>query len=293
MGEPISVGMSQVSMMSLIANGTPASGPRAPLRSRARACAITCSGFRYCHASPLGSRSSMRSSPARTTASHVVCPEATAAAISVAVSSFSGVVGLRAGSVIVVSYRSLGKFKGEYKLTPDTILPGLQNLMSSNMTAGPQRDPFLLAVCALGIAQITAWGTSYYCLGVLAGPIVAETGWSRSLVYFGFTVSLLAMGAVSAWAGRAIDRHGARAIMTAGTVIVSLGLYALSLVTSEWTYLAVWVVLGVGMRLCLYDAAFAALVQILPARGRRAASDLTLYGAFASAAFAGPGRPLS
>jgi hypothetical protein len=157
--------------------------------------------------------------------------------------------------------------------------------MSSNMTAGPQRDPFLLAVCALGIAQITAWGTSYYCLGVLAGPIVAETGWSRSLVYFGFTVSLLAMGAVSAWAGRAIDRHGARAIMTAGTVIVSLGLYALSLVTSEWTYLAVWVVLGVGMRLCLYDAAFAALVQILPSRGRRAISYLTLYGAFASTVF--------
>jgi hypothetical protein len=27
-----------------------------------------------------------------------------------------------------------------------------------------------VAVLALGITQITAWGTSYYCLGVLAGP---------------------------------------------------------------------------------------------------------------------------
>ena len=63
-------------------------------------------------------------------------------------------------------------------------------------------DPLLLAVCALGLAQITAWGTSYYCLGILAGPIAVDTGWSRSLVYFGFTVALLAMGAVSGPAGR-------------------------------------------------------------------------------------------
>ena len=147
------------------------------------------------------------------------------------------------------------------------------------------RDPLLVAVCALGVAQITAWGTSFYCLGVLANPIVAETGWSTSLVYFGFTVALLAMGAISTWAGRAIDRHGARAVMTAGTIMVSAGLYALSRVTSEGAYLAVWAFLGLGMRLCLYDAAFAALVQIVPSRGRLAISYLTLFGAFASTVF--------
>ncbi len=151
--------------------------------------------------------------------------------------------------------------------------------------ASNARDPMLFAVCALGLTQITAWGTSYYCLGVLAGPIVADTGWSRSLVYFGFTLALLAMGAVSAWAGRAIDRHGARAVMTTGTVFVSAGLIALSLVHSEAAYLAVWVFLGIGMRLCLYDAAFAALVQIVPSRGRLAISYLTLFGAFASTVF--------
>jgi len=146
-------------------------------------------------------------------------------------------------------------------------------------------DPLLAAVCALGLAQITAWGTSYYCLGVLAGPIVGETGWSRSLAYAGFTVALLAMGAVSAWAGRAIDRYGARAVMALGTVLVSIGLYTLSLVRTEAQYLGVWAFLGVGMRLVLYDAAFAALVQILPSRGRRAISYLTLFGAFASTVF--------
>jgi len=146
-------------------------------------------------------------------------------------------------------------------------------------------DPLLFAVCALGVTQITAWGTSYYSLGVLANPIATDTGWSRSLIYFGFTVSLLVMGAVSAWAGRAIDRYGAQAVMTTGTALVSAGLVLLSLVRSEAAYLAVWAFLGVGMRMCLYDAAFAALVQVVPSRGRQAISYLTLFGAFASTVF--------
>ena len=147
------------------------------------------------------------------------------------------------------------------------------------------RDPMAFAVCALGISQITAWGTSHYILGVLAAPIAADTGWSRSLVFFGFTLALLVMGAVSTSVGRAIDRHGARWVMSIGTVLVSAGLMALSHVASEGAYLAAWVFLGIGMRLVLYDAAFAALVQIVPSRGRRAISYLTLFGAFASTIF--------
>ena len=146
-------------------------------------------------------------------------------------------------------------------------------------------DPFLLAVCALGVGQITAWGTAYYCLGVLAKPVVADTGWSLSIVYFGFTVALLVMGLASTWAGKAIDDWGARRVMALGTVLTSLGLYALSLVRTEAAWLAAWAFLGAGMRLCLYDAAFAALVQVLPSRGRIAISYLTLFGAFASTVF--------
>ena len=146
-------------------------------------------------------------------------------------------------------------------------------------------DPMPIAVLALGITQITAWGTSYYCLGVLAGPIGRDMGWSRGFVFLGFTVALLAMGLVSSSVGHAIDRHGGRAVMTLGTLMVSAGLLALAHVHGQATYLAVWVFLGLGMRLCLYDAAFAALVQVVPSRGRKAISYLTLFGAFASSVF--------
>ena len=104
-------------------------------------------------------------------------------------------------------------------------------------------------------------------------------------MFLGFTVALLVMGIVSNAVGRAIDRHGARAVMTLGTVLVSAGLFALAHVRSEAAYLVVWAFLGLGMRLCLYDAAFAALVQVAPSRGRKAISYLTLFGAFASSVF--------
>ena len=143
----------------------------------------------------------------------------------------------------------------------------------------------VLAVNALGITQITAWGTSYYCLGVLAKPIVADTGWPLTVVFLGFSVALIVMGLISTWVGRLIDRVGARAVMCVGTVVVSAGLVALSQVWDQTSYLAVWAVLGIGMRCCLYDAAFAALVQVTPTRGRKAISYLTLYGAYASTVF--------
>ena len=146
-------------------------------------------------------------------------------------------------------------------------------------------DPMVVAVNALGITQITAWGTSYYCLGVLAKPIVADTGWPMTTVFLGFSVALLVMGLISTWVGRLIDRLGARAVMCVGTITVSVGLVALSQVHDATSYLAVWIVLGVGMRCCLYDAAFAALVQVTPTRGRKAISYLTLYGAYASTVF--------
>jgi predicted MFS family arabinose efflux permease len=146
-------------------------------------------------------------------------------------------------------------------------------------------DPMVIAVNALGLTQITAWGTSYYCLGVLAKPIAAETGWSSSTVFLGFSLALVVMGLISTWVGRLIDRIGARVVMSVGAIIVSAGLLVLAQARDLVTYFAAWMVLGVGMRCSLYDAAFAALVQVVPTRGRRAISYLTLYGAYASTVF--------
>jgi MFS family permease len=147
------------------------------------------------------------------------------------------------------------------------------------------RDPATHAILALGITQIIAWGTTLYALGVLGKPIAEDTGWSQSLVFGGLTTGLLVSAAVSTLVGRGIDRRGGRGVMAVGSLLMAAGLVLLALVRSPAAYLLAWAFLGLAMRMCLYDAAFAALVQVTPSRGRRAISYLTLFGGFASSVF--------
>ena len=73
--------------------------------------------------------------------------------------------------------------------------------------------------------------------------------------------------------------------MSIGSILTAIGLVVLSAVSDPYAYLAAWAFLGLAMRMSLYDAAFAALVQVTPSRGRRAISYLTLFGGFASSVF--------
>ena len=111
------------------------------------------------------------------------------------------------------------------------------------------RDPATHAVVALGFTQIIAWGTTLYALGVLGKPIAADTGWSQSLVFGGLTVGLLVSSAASTTVGRLIDRRGGRQVMCAGSILVAIGLVALSQVTHPYAYLAAWAFLGLAMRM--------------------------------------------
>ena len=146
-------------------------------------------------------------------------------------------------------------------------------------------DPVNHAIVALGITQIIAWGTTLYALGVLGKPIANDTGWSQSTVYGGLTVGLLVAGAISIPVGRWLDRIGGRHVMSLGSAAAGASLALLSQASSPVSYLAAWALLGLAMRMTLYDAAFAALVQIAGARGRRAISMLTLFGGLASTIF--------
>ncbi len=146
-------------------------------------------------------------------------------------------------------------------------------------------SPEGVAINSLGITQIISWGTTLYALAVLAAPIGSDTGWSPSIVFGGLSIGLLVSGAISTWTGHLIDHHGARSVMTIGSLLNAIGLAALAYAPNQWVYLAAWAFLGISMRFTLYDAAFAALVQVTPRNGRRAISFLTLWGGFASTVF--------
>jgi predicted MFS family arabinose efflux permease len=139
-----------------------------------------------------------------------------------------------------------------------------------------------LIVPVLGVTQILAWGSTFYLLGVLANPIVKDTGWDFAWVMGGVSLGLLAAGAVSPRVGAAIGRRGGRAILAGGTVLLAAGLALLGAAQTFAMYLFAWLLIGFGMGACLYDAAFSTLGSIYGKDSRAAITWVTLFGGFAS-----------
>ncbi len=145
----------------------------------------------------------------------------------------------------------------------------------------PQRDRRVV-ISALGIAQILAWGTSFYFPAVFSGAIVKATGWSLGLVVGGTSIGLLVAGLISPQVGRVIGRHGGRPVLLVSSLCFAAGLAGVGLAPSLPAYLAAWAVIGVGMGTGLYDAVFAALGRMYGAGARGPITNLTLFGGFAS-----------
>lgn len=115
--------------------------------------------------------------------------------------------------------------------------------------------------------------------------IAADLGWSRTRVYGGFSLALLAMGLVSPLVGRHIDRHGGGPVMAAGSALCAAGCVMLAISHTTIVYYAGWLCLGVAMRATLYDAAFATLARIGGAAARRPMAQVTLLGGLAATCF--------
>jgi len=139
-----------------------------------------------------------------------------------------------------------------------------------------------VVITALGIAQILAWGTSFYFPAVFAGPIVADTGWSLGYVVGGTSVGLLVAGLISPQVGKIIDVRGGRPILLASSLFYAAGLIGIGLAPALPVYLMAWVLLGIGMGTGLYDAVFAALGRMYGSAARGPITNLTLFGGFAS-----------
>lgn len=139
-----------------------------------------------------------------------------------------------------------------------------------------------VVITALGIAQILAWGTSFYFPAVFAGPIVDDTGWSLGFVVGGTTTGLLVAGLISPQVGRIIDQHGGRPVLLASSLFYAAGLAGIGLSPSLPVYLLSWVVVGAGMGTGLYDAVFPTLGRMYGHGARQPITNLTLFGGFSS-----------
>jgi MFS transporter len=139
-----------------------------------------------------------------------------------------------------------------------------------------------VVITALGIAQILAWGTSFYFPAVFAEPIVSETHWSLGWVVGGTSIGLLTAGLISPQVGRIIDARGGRPVLLASSTFYAAGLLGVGLAPALPFYLISWVLIGIGMGTGLYDAVFAALGRMYGSEARGPITNLTLFGGFAS-----------
>lgn len=115
----------------------------------------------------------------------------------------------------------------------------------------------LSVILCLGTAQTLAWASSYYLLAILADPIASDIGASTTLVFAAFSGALLISALIGPRAGRTIDRIGGRLVLVSSNLFFALGLGLLAASASWPPVCLAWALIGIGMGLGLYDAAFA------------------------------------
>ena len=137
-------------------------------------------------------------------------------------------------------------------------------------------------ILALGTTQTLAWASSYYLPAILADPIARELGISNNWFFAAFSASLVISGLLGPRVGRQIDIVGGRQVLSISNVTLAIGLALLGSAHSILILTVAWLILGIGMGMGLYDAAFGALGRIYGDNARRAITGITLLAGFAS-----------
>lgn len=141
-------------------------------------------------------------------------------------------------------------------------------------------------VWTLGITTIVSYGTTQYLFGVLVVPIQEDLGWSRGTLAGAYSLGLVVAGLAGLPIGRLVDRHGARALMTAGSLLGAGALGLLSQVSAAWQFYLVWSgPLALSMALTFYPVTFVVVTNWFHRRRGSAMALLTLVGGLASVIF--------
>ncbi|MBR2818857.1 MAG: MFS transporter [Reyranella sp.] len=140
----------------------------------------------------------------------------------------------------------------------------------------------LPTIIALGTAQTLGWGSTYYRPAVLADGISQDVGLSTNLFFGTFSASLIISALIGPKVGRAIDRAGGNGVLSISSLLFASALCLLAYAHSYVMFALAWGLMGIGMGLGLYDAAFATLGRLYGHDARGAITGITLLAGFAS-----------
>ncbi|QIS06719.1 MFS transporter [Nocardia brasiliensis] len=157
---------------------------------------------------------------------------------------------------------------------------------SVSVSPAPAAAGLRRVLVVLCVTEITSWGILFYAFPVLLGHIHTATGWTDTSLTAAFSAGQLVAALVGIPVGRWLDRHGPRAVMSAGSLLAVLALIVVATApTLVWFFIG-WLLAGVAMGAVLYPPAFAALTRWHGPNRVRALTVLTLAAGFASTVFA-------
>jgi MFS family permease len=140
-------------------------------------------------------------------------------------------------------------------------------------------------VAALAVTELVSWGALIYTFGVLVVPMRTELGWSPAQLNGAYTVGVAVSGLIAVPVGRWLQRHGARGIMTAGSLLGVAALLVWARAHCLVTFYAAFVLAGLAMATTLYEPAFAVTAAWFSRHRARAVLVLTIAGGLSSTVF--------
>lgn len=138
----------------------------------------------------------------------------------------------------------------------------------------------------LGITQTVGYGILYYTFAVFIVPMEAELGWQRAYISGALSLALLMSGVVAIPVGRWVDKRGARAMMTAGSLLGVCALVGWSYSTNLGHFYIMLALIGIAMAMSLYEVAFTVIAGWFRKKERASAMLIvTMIAGLASTIF--------
>ncbi len=137
----------------------------------------------------------------------------------------------------------------------------------------------------LAITTTVSFGVLFYAFSVFIEPMEAEFGWSRGELSGAFSLSILIGGLTAFPVGHWLDRHGARLLMTVGSIGATVMVLLWSQVSSLPEFVAVMALMGFFGAAILYEPAFAVIATWFSHSRGTAMAVVTFVAGFASTIF--------
>jgi len=157
-----------------------------------------------------------------------------------------------------------------------------QSSIAGGSANGPWRKRPSTILWVLSLGQLITWGLVYYTFPLFVGPMEKELGWSRNELFGALSGGLLVAGLCSIPVGAWIDRGHGRLLMTGGSLLAAVLMFAWSRVESLPMFYLIWLGLGACQSVTLYEPAFAVITRVYGPRYRQAILVMTFLGGLAS-----------